>query len=93
MRSGEAFEIQVRRMLEFDLQEGNLGLAPGNAQIFHRKAYFSKDRGSDIVFDVVVEVRRPGASEPWLIWIWSAKTRAVLWPSAKWRSSPRSSSR
>jgi hypothetical protein len=67
MRSGEALEIQVKRMLELELQEGKLGLAPGNVQIFHHKAYFSKDRDSDIVFDIVIEVRRPGASEPWLV--------------------------
>jgi hypothetical protein len=79
MRSGEALEIQVKRMLEFDLQEGKLGLTPGTAQIFHHKAYFSKDRSSDIVFDIVIEVRRPNASEPWLVWIWECKdeTRAV----------------
>ena len=73
MQSGEALELQVRRMLELELQEGKLGLAPGNAQIFHHKAYFSKDRGSDIVFDVVIEVHRPGTSEPWLVWVWECK--------------------
>lgn len=73
MQSGEALEIQVRRMLELELHEYKLGLAPGDAQIFHRKAYFSKDRGSDIVFDVVIEVHRPGASEPWLVWVWECK--------------------
>jgi hypothetical protein len=73
MRSGEALEIQVKRMLEFELEEGKLGLAPGNAQIFHHKAYFSKDRDSEIIFDIVIEVRRPGASEPWLVWIWECK--------------------
>jgi hypothetical protein len=76
MRSGEALEIQVKRMLEFDLQEGKLGLTPGNSQILHHKAYFSKDRDSDIVFDIVIEVRRPDASEPWLVWIWECKDEA-----------------
>jgi hypothetical protein len=76
MRSGEALEIQVKRMLEFDLQAGKLGLSPGNAQIFHHKAYFSKDRGSDIIFDIVIEVRRPDALEPWLVWIWECKDEA-----------------
>ena len=75
MRSGEALEIQVKRMLEVDLQEGKLSLTPGNAN-FHHKAYFSKDRDSDIVFDIVIEVRRPDASEPWLVWIWECKDEA-----------------
>jgi hypothetical protein len=73
MRSGEALEIQVKRMLELDLQGDKLGLAPGSVQLFHHKAYFSKDRDSDIIFDIVIEVRRPGTSEPWLIWIWECK--------------------
>lgn len=76
MRGGEAFEIQVKRMLEVDLTEGGPGLISGHVQIFHRKAYFSKDRDRDIVFDIVIEVRRPDASEPWLIWIWECKDEA-----------------
>jgi hypothetical protein len=76
MRSGAALEIQVKRMLEFDLQEGELGLSPGNAQIFLHKVYFSKDRDSDIVFDIVIEVRCPDASEPWLAWIWECQDAA-----------------
>jgi hypothetical protein len=73
MQSGEILEIQVRRMLESELEEGKLGLAHGDAQIFRHKAYFSKDRGTTIVFDVVIEVHRPGASEPWLVWVWECK--------------------
>ena len=62
MRSGEALEIQVKCMLELDLQGDMLGLAPGNAQIFHHEAYFSKDRDGDSIFDIVLEVRRPGTA-------------------------------
>jgi hypothetical protein len=37
MRSGEALEIQVKRMLALDLQGDKLGLAPGSAKLFHHK--------------------------------------------------------
>jgi hypothetical protein len=70
MRSGEALELKVKRMHPLDLQGDKLGLAPGSAQLFHHKADFSKDSDSDIIFDIAIEVRRPGTIARWLIRMW-----------------------
>lgn len=41
--------------------------------MFRKRAYPSKDRGSDIIFDVVVEAFQPSAAEPSARWIWECK--------------------
>ena len=73
MKSGESLELQIKRLLEDQISTGALGLDPIYAKVFHKKAYYSKDRGKDIIFDVVIEITRPGAKNPWMIWIWECK--------------------
>lgn len=73
MKSGKDLELEVKKLLDFELGRGKLGLDPKQCEIFHRKSYFSKNRKRDIIFDVAVEVHRPGSSDPWLFWIWECK--------------------
>lgn len=79
MNSGESLELQIKRILEDQIATGELGFDAAHAKVFHRKAYFSRDRNKDIIFDVVVEITREGATEPWLVWILECKdlTRPV----------------
>lgn len=46
---------------EAELKAGGLGLNPEWSRIFRKKGYYSKDRGSDIIFDISIEVTRPDA--------------------------------
>ena len=73
METGKAFEQEVKRLLEHELERGKLGIIPGCTKVFHRKGYWSKDRGNEIVTDVSVEVSREVGVEPYLIWIWECK--------------------
>ena len=76
MKSGESLELQIKRLLEDQIGSGSLALDPSHTKVFHKKAYYSRDRGKDITFDVVIEVTRPGATEPWLVWVWECKDLA-----------------
>lgn len=69
MKSGESLELQVKQFLEEEIRSGSFGLHPNCAKVFHKKAYYSKDRKKEITFDVVIEVTRSGGSKPWLVWI------------------------
>ena len=76
MKSGESLELEIKRLLEDQIGSGSLALDPSHTKVFHKKAYYSRDRGKDITFDVVIEVTRPGATEPWLVWVWECKDLA-----------------
>lgn len=73
MKKGESFELEVKELLEAALYHGELGLSSKCARVFHRKPYYSRDRNSQITFDVSLELRRQKADEPYLIWIWECK--------------------
>lgn len=73
MIRGLAFEQRVLKLLEGELAAGSLGIAPSSSQIFHRKSYYSAARGSKIIFDISIEVLRPGATAPFLLWLWECK--------------------
>ncbi len=78
MQSGKSLELQVKRLLEEEISRGELPLDPAHTKVFHKRSYYSYKRKGDITFDVVIEVTRPGATEPFLIWIWECKDLAGL---------------
>ena len=73
---GEAFEKTVLAALTVELEGGRLGLAPSHAKIFHRKKYFSRDRNSNIVVDVSIELWLPGSKHYSLLWVFECKDYA-----------------
>jgi hypothetical protein len=72
--SGSAFEEEVAEALGYLLEDGCLGVDPGSAKLYRQKAYYSAQRKADIVFDIVIEVFRKDAAEPFLIWVWECKS-------------------
>ena len=77
MTDGTAFELEVKRLLEDELASGLLGLEPSATRVHHRRPYFSRDRGKDIIVDVSIELTRPGSAGPFLIWVWECKSYIV----------------
>ena len=61
-RKGGDFEAKMYAFFETELKEGRLGINPAWSEIFRKKGYYSKDRSGDIVFDISIEVTRPGAA-------------------------------
>lgn len=80
MDKGTTFELEVKRLLEGELSQGDLGLDPALAQIFHRKRYFSRDRERNIIMDVSLEFYRKRSSEPYFVWILECKNYSTLVP-------------
>ena len=76
MGLGQSFEEEVKELVESEIGQGILGIAPKNARTFLHKAYYSKARESYIEMDVTIEVYREGADEPFLIWVWECKDYA-----------------
>ena len=78
-RPGEALELFVEQSLQQMLAKGLLGIAPACGSVHRHRSYHSRDRDDVITFDVCLEVRRLGATEPFLLWIWECKdlTHAV----------------
>jgi hypothetical protein len=72
--------LEIKKFLEYVLYQGELGLSQDLARVFHKKSYYSRDRDSQIIFDVVLELRRKGASSPFLIWVWECKDYKKLVP-------------
>ncbi len=72
-QKGESFELEIKHRLESELRSGMLGIEPSAAHVFHRKRYHSPTRQAHIIFDVSIEIFRPGADKPFLVWIWECK--------------------
>jgi Restriction endonuclease len=70
---GDTFEQRVFDALTDELKNERLCAAPKHARIHRKKAYHSRDRGSDIITDVSIEVFLPNRSRPSLIWIFECK--------------------
>jgi len=70
---GDAFEQRVFDALTDELNNERLCASPKHAKIFQRKAYHSRDRGSDIITDISIEVFLPNRSKPSFIWIFECK--------------------
>ncbi|MDP4207838.1 MAG: restriction endonuclease [Bacteroidota bacterium] len=60
---GDTFEVKVYEVIKDRLAKGELGFIPESCEIFHKKAYYSKDRMKDITFDISIETKFPGASK------------------------------
>jgi len=73
VEQGDRFEEKVFRAIEAELKGDRLGLSPSSAKIFHKKAYHSKDRGSDIIVDVSIEIWLPAATNYSQLWICECK--------------------
>lgn len=70
---GNSFEERVYTALARELQDERLCVSPKYARIYRKKAYYSRDRESDIVTDVSVEVFLPERDRPTLVWIFECK--------------------
>lgn len=73
MTKGSEYESEVAEAVEDELEKGDLGLNPANAKVLRKPSYFSRDRNKPIVFDVSIEVRHKGATEPYWIWVLECK--------------------
>lgn len=70
---GDKFELRCLEWIKVALKEGELGLKAEWSEVFHQKGYHSKDRNSEIIFDLSIEMRRPGEEGLILLWLFECK--------------------
>src|SRR5947209_8535809 len=76
MKRGYQLEKDVKKAVEKLVRSGRLGLDPKCCKVFLNKGYYSKDRNSNIIVDVSIELIPPGTTIPSLIWVWECKDYA-----------------
>lgn len=72
-QKGNAFETQVLTALQSELSGGRLIVNPKTAVLTPKKAYPSRDRGSNITVDIALEAFLPSQPKPSVIWVFECK--------------------
>lgn len=70
---GNAFEDSTYIALAKAIQDGSLGLIGSNCRLFKKKGYFSRDRDSEIVVDLSIELWLPDATSWSILWVCECK--------------------
>jgi len=70
---GNKFEDEVFKEIKELLESGSLGLIPDCCHLFQKKGYYSRDRDSDIILDISIEVWMPGADRWSMLWACECK--------------------
>ncbi len=77
----QQFEIEVAQYIEDSVADLALGVIPCNSKVRRKPKYFSRDRESEITFDISIEIfAAAGDESPTLKWVWECKdfpTRTV----------------
>ena len=60
---GDSLEREVHDLLRAEIEADRFFCKKANCKLFRKKGYHSKDRGSEIVFDVSIEVYLPGKTD------------------------------
>lgn len=61
---GSAFEEEIFQLFKSLIDQGKFWAASNCCEVFLRKPYYSADRCKNIIFDVTVEIKMLGKSEP-----------------------------
>ncbi|OUE37725.1 hypothetical protein BZY95_20355 [Billgrantia desiderata SP1] len=70
---GNAFENRVFAAITNELNNERLGLSPKSASAFQKKGYYSRDRESDIIVDISIEIWLPNADRWSMLWVCECK--------------------
>lgn len=70
---GNTFEDRVFDAVKQELAYDRLGLSPSLAKPFKKKGYYSRDRESEIIVDISIEVWPPGAEYWSMLWVCECK--------------------
>lgn len=81
VNTGRALELEVFATLKQMLASDLLALNPNASVVRLHPSYHSLQRGKAINFDVSIEVTMPGASAPFLLWIWECKDYSSAIPA------------
>lgn len=60
---GDELEIAIFKLLQAEIEEDRFFAKKSCCRIFRKKGYYSRDRQSNIVFDISIEISFPGAGD------------------------------
>ncbi len=83
VEKGDVLELAIFDLLNSVRGLDQLPIRRECCKVYHRKGYYSKDRGSKIIFDVSVEVFIPGAETFFLLLLFECKNYNKLVPVDK----------
>jgi len=83
VEKGDVLELAIFDLLNSVHGLDQLPIRRECCKVYHRKGYYSKDRGSKIIFDVSVEVFVPGAETFFLLLLFECKNYNKLVPVDK----------
>lgn len=63
VEKGDELELAIFDLLQTEIDEDRFFAKKSCCQIFRKKGYYSRDRQSEIVFDISIEIRFPGADD------------------------------
>ncbi len=72
-KKGDLFESRVFEIINRSLSDGSFGFLPECCRVLKKPRYFSKDRESDIVFDLSIEVWPAGAERCHVLYLIECK--------------------
>ena len=70
---GNQFEDRVFSALRKEVNAERLGISPRQCALFQKKGYFSRDRDSDVIVDISIEVTIPEATSWSFLWVCECK--------------------
>lgn len=70
---GDEFEEICGQIIEKAIQTHELGISPMYSKVFKKKGYYSKDRESEIIFDISIEVWLPNSQRYTLLYLIECK--------------------
>jgi hypothetical protein len=70
---GSDFEKDVLSYLEEEIKANRFFIQPEWSAIYHQRPYHSRDRNSNIIFDIAIEVTFPGLKTPSLLCLLECK--------------------
>ncbi len=74
VKIGDKFENLCFRLIEQAVKKGQLGIDGSKAKFFRKKAYYSRDRGGNIIFDLAIEIWPPDAKRYTLLFLIECKS-------------------
>lgn len=64
---GDALEASIYRYLKTEIKADRFYLRKDSCKVFHKRSYYSRERGGEITFDVAIEVYAPGTKDICLV--------------------------
>lgn len=73
VKIGDHFEDKSYDIISAALDSQKLGLIPDFCSVYRKKGYYSTRRKKEIIFDLSIEVKPPGAERPTLLYLIECK--------------------